>query len=117
MRLSLYKAAHATMGGAVYRKSGSRTFLCETWDTANLNLRRWPKIREDGAVESHPRKKREGPRISYCAAPAMAACAALYKESRMRFVDPTKPYRKSGGMGHPTIRSEDRVCSLENSWC
>ena len=24
-----------------------------------------------------------------------------YKESRMRFVDPTKPYRKSGGMGHP----------------
>ena len=46
-------------------------------------------------------KKREGPRISYCAAPAMAACAAFFKESRMRFVDPNKPYRKSGGMGHP----------------
>jgi hypothetical protein len=29
----------------------------------------------------------------------MAACAAFYKESRMKFVDPTKPYRKSGGMG------------------
>jgi hypothetical protein len=48
-------------------------------------------------------KKREGPRISYCAAPAMAACAAFYKESRMKFVDPTKLYRKSGGMGHPGI--------------
>jgi len=35
------------------------------------------------------RKEREGPRISYCAAPAMAACAAFYEESRMRFVDPT----------------------------
>jgi hypothetical protein len=31
----------------------------------------------------------------------MAACAAFIKESRMRFVDPSKPYRKSGGMGHP----------------
>ena len=49
------------------------------------------------------RNKREGPRISYCAAPTMAACAAFYKESRMRFVDPTRPYRKSGGMGHPGI--------------
>jgi len=49
------------------------------------------------------RKMREGPRISYCAAPAMAACAAFYKESRMKFVDPSKPYRKSGGMGHPEI--------------
>jgi hypothetical protein len=29
----------------------------------------------------------------------MAACAAFYTESRMRFVDPTKPYRKSGGWG------------------
>jgi hypothetical protein len=28
----------------------------------------------------------------------MAACAAFFKESRMKFVDPTKPYRKSGGM-------------------
>ena len=26
-----------------------------------------------------------------------------YKESRMRFVDPTKLYRKSGGMGHPRL--------------
>jgi hypothetical protein len=49
------------------------------------------------------RKKREGPRISYCAAPAIAACAAFYKESRMKFVDLTKPYRKSGGMGRPRI--------------
>ena len=48
------------------------------------------------------RKKREGPRISYCAVPALGACAAFYKESRMKFVDPTKPYRKSGGMGHPS---------------
>jgi hypothetical protein len=49
------------------------------------------------------RKQREGPRISYCAAPAMATCAAFCKESRMKFVDPTKPYRKFGGMGHPQI--------------
>jgi hypothetical protein len=31
----------------------------------------------------------------------MIACAAFLKESRMKVVDPTKPYRKSGGMGHP----------------
>jgi hypothetical protein len=41
--------------------------------------------------------------ISYCVAPTMAACAAFDKERRMKFVDPTKPYRKSGGMGHPQI--------------
>jgi hypothetical protein len=49
------------------------------------------------------RKQREGPRISYCAAPAMGACAAFYTESRMKFVAPTKPYRRFGGMGHPQI--------------
>ena len=43
------------------------------------------------------RKQREGPRISYCAAPAMAACAAFYKESRIKFANATKPDRKSGG--------------------
>jgi hypothetical protein len=37
--------------------------------------------------------------ISYCVAPTMAACAAFDKERRMKFVDPTKPYRKSGGWG------------------
>jgi hypothetical protein len=33
----------------------------------------------------------------------------------MKFVDPTKPYRKSGGMGHPGICStsaEDRKCPV-----
>jgi hypothetical protein len=45
------------------------------------------------------RKQREGSRISYCAAPAMGARAAFNEESRMKFVDPTKPYRKSGGWG------------------
>ena len=45
----------------------------------------------------------KGPRIFYYAAPAMSVSAALYKESRMNFLDPTKPYRKSGGMGHPGI--------------
>jgi hypothetical protein len=48
---------------------------------------------------SHPLQRAQRTRISYCAAPAMAACAAFFKESRMRFVDPTKPYRKSGGWG------------------
>jgi hypothetical protein len=33
-------------------------------------------------------KRRLDPGISYCAAPAMAACAAFFKESRMRFVAP-----------------------------
>jgi len=31
----------------------------------------------------------------------MFACAAFSKESRMKFADPKKPHRKSGGMGHP----------------
>jgi hypothetical protein len=30
------------------------------------------------------------PRISYYAAPEIAACAAFIEESRMRFADPTK---------------------------
>jgi len=33
----------------------------------------------------------------------MVARAAFYKESRMKFVDPTKLYRKSGGMGHHPV--------------
>jgi hypothetical protein len=49
------------------------------------------------------RKPREGPRICCCAAPAMGACAAFCKESRMKFVDHTKPYRKSRGMGLPGL--------------
>jgi hypothetical protein len=36
-------------------------------------------------------KERKGPRISYYAAPSVAACAAFYKESRMKFVDPATP--------------------------
>ena len=32
-----------------------------------------------------------------------------YKESRMKFIDPKKLHRKSGGMGHPTIRGQDIV--------
>jgi len=31
----------------------------------------------------------------------MVACAAFFEESRMKFVDPDRPNRKSGGMGHP----------------
>ena len=69
--------------------------VCEGWDTTNLDT--------DGRV-SHPLQRAQRTRISYCAAPAMAACAAFFKESRMRFVDPTKPYRKSGEMGHPAFR-------------
>jgi hypothetical protein len=38
----------------------------------------------------------------------MAACAAFFKESRLRFVDPIKPYRKSGGMGHPAAFFKER---------
>jgi hypothetical protein len=64
--------------------------FCEGWDTTNLDT--------DCRV-SHPLQRTQRTRISYYAAPAMAACAAFFKESRMRFVDPTKPYRKSGGWG------------------
>ncbi len=46
-------------------------------------------------------KRGEGPRISNCAALAIVACATFSKERRMKFVDPTKPYRKSGGWGTP----------------
>ena len=45
------------------------------------------------------RKQREGPRISYCAAPAVAACAVFYKESRMKFVDPLSLTGNPGGWG------------------
>jgi hypothetical protein len=33
------------------------------------------------------------------AAPPTAKCAAFIKESRMKFVDAAKPYRKSGASG------------------
>jgi hypothetical protein len=36
------------------------------------------------------------PRISYCAAPETATCAAFVEESRMKFADHTKLDRKSG---------------------
>jgi hypothetical protein len=42
-------------------------------------------------------QERKGPRISYCVALAMAACAAFYKESRMKFANATKPDRKIPG--------------------
>jgi hypothetical protein len=40
-------------------------------------------------------KKTGDPDFLY-AAPAMFACAAFCKESRMKFLDSTKPHRKSG---------------------
>jgi hypothetical protein len=38
-------------------------------------------------------------RISYCAAQPMAACAALFMESRMKSPDPTKPQQEFRGVG------------------
>jgi hypothetical protein len=38
----------------------------------------------------------ERTRISYCAAQAIAANAAFLKESRMKFANATKLYKKSG---------------------
>ena len=63
------------------------------WDTPRYVVRNlwYPTLR----------KRREGPRISYCVAAARVACAVFGKENRMEFVDPTRLYRKSGGMGHP----------------
>jgi hypothetical protein len=37
------------------------------------------------------------------AAPSMAACAAFYKESRMKFVDPRHALQEIRGMGHPEV--------------
>ena len=34
-----------------------------------------------------------------------------FEESRMKFIDHKKPHRKSGGMGYPSIRGQDRVQS------
>jgi hypothetical protein len=47
----------------------------------------------------------------------MVACAAFYKESRIKFVDPTKPHRKSGGwdtrgLVHFPPRSIKRILSI-----
>jgi hypothetical protein len=39
------------------------------------------------------------PRISYYAAPPTTTYAAFLEESRMKFADPTKLDRKSGGSG------------------
>ena len=40
------------------------------------------------------------------AAPPMVTCAAFIEESRLKFVDPTKPTRKSGdgALGGPSLR-------------
>jgi hypothetical protein len=45
---------------------------------------------------SHPLQRTRRIPDFLLAAPSMAACAAFYKESRMKFVDPATPYRKSG---------------------
>jgi hypothetical protein len=37
-----------------------------------------PQILTHTVADPTLRKKREGPRISYCAAPAMGTCAAFY---------------------------------------
>ena len=62
------------------------------WDTTKvcIEIRCFPPL---------PEKRRQGPRISYCAAPATAACAAFYKESRMKFVDPPSLTGNPGGWG------------------
>jgi hypothetical protein len=42
---------------------------------------------------------REGPRISYYAAPSIAACAVFFEESRMKFANATKPRQEIRGDG------------------
>ena len=53
-------------------------------------------------------KKLEGPRISYCAAPAMAACAAFLKESR------TLEFLHFSG---PKAAPDTKSCSIIPSGC
>src|ERR1700683_4016168 len=57
-------------GGPILRAFG------EGWGTTNLDTNR---------PVSHPLQRTHRTRISYCAVPAMAACAAFFKENRMRF--------------------------------
>jgi hypothetical protein len=55
------------------------------------------------AVVSHiSRKTSEIPGFS-ARGPRGNAYAAFFTESRMKFIGPNKPYRKSGGMGHPAF--------------
>jgi hypothetical protein len=84
MRLSLEKGAHAVLSSAAWQESGVLCALCKGWDTRRSVSR---------FVVSHPSQK----------ARRMGHPAAFFKEGRMRFIDPTKPYGKSGGMGHPPI--------------
>jgi hypothetical protein len=58
-------------------------------------------MRTKGATTSEVQQNDGYPRISYCAAPAMAACAAFYKESCMKFVDPHQALQEIRGDGAP----------------
>ncbi len=64
-------------------------------------------------VATHPSQKGAKDPDFLLRRPTMVACAAFLKESRMKFVDPTKPNRKSGeegaapngGPGRPELRT------------
>jgi hypothetical protein len=62
------------------------------------------------------RKRRGDPDFLY-AAPPMFACAAFSKESRMKFLDSTKPHRKPGGSPHRCFgHSDAKVSAVAPLW-
>jgi hypothetical protein len=71
----------------------------------NYSLRKKSQLqRSQGrrVVVSHiSQKTSEIPRIFLYAALEMNVCAALFKESRRKFREPTKLHGKSGVWGHP----------------
>jgi hypothetical protein len=58
----------------------------------------WEVRGESGGIPHLAKNERDAPNFLY-AALDRAACAALFKESRMKFREPTKLHRKSGMWG------------------
>jgi hypothetical protein len=58
----------------------------------------WELRGESGEIPHLAKKERDAPNFLY-AALDRTACAALFKESRKKFREPTTPHRKSGMWG------------------
>ena len=49
------------------------------------------------------KNERDAPNFLYTTLDRTACAALFFEESRMKFREPTKLHRKSGGVGHPAI--------------
>jgi hypothetical protein len=69
-----------------------------------MKIRYWDgRSRRFAAVESHISRKTSEILDFLYAASQKVACAAFCEESRIKFVGPNKPHRKSGDVGHPAF--------------